>query len=395
MYARPQVLPAALLAAAIALGSSRCAAQAPPAGAVVLSPGADIQAAINSNPTGATFYLKAGTYRRQSLSPKDGQKFLGEPGAVLTGENAVQYAFQGSAKNVTIQGLIIERYATPAQMGAIKAGGNSAGEGTTGWVVADCEVRYNGGGGIRLGHRMQILRTKVHHNAQIGIVGIGDDVLIEGSEIAFNNYQDAYDPGWEAGGTKFVKTNRLTVRNNYVHDNHGPGLWTDIDNINTLYEGNRVENNTQMGIFHEISYKATIRNNTVKGNGLNDPDGWLWGAGILIAASPDVEVYGNTVVGNYNGITAIQQNRGSGAYGARIVQNLYVHDNTVDMTRGGVTGAAQDVGDNAIFTSRNNRFANNRYTLGSNARPFNWMNQSVSESQWKGYGQDANGTFSR
>ena len=56
------------------------------------------------------------------------------------------------------------------------------------------------------------------------------------------------------------------VRNNYVHDNFGNGLWTDTDNVNTLYEGNTTTNNYLDGILHEVSYSATIRNNISKDN---------------------------------------------------------------------------------------------------------------------------------
>ena len=110
--------------------------------------------------------------------------------------------------------------------------------------------------------------------------------LVQGNEIAYNNYLKGVSYGWEAGGTKFVKTRGLIVRSNYVHHNWGTGLWTDIDNINTLVEGNRVIGNANQGIFHEISYAAVIRNNTVQGNGF-DRCCWLMGAAILVAASPD------------------------------------------------------------------------------------------------------------
>jgi hypothetical protein len=30
------------------------------------------------------------------------------------------------------------------------------------------------------------------------------------------------------------------VRGNYVHDNNGTGMWTDTNNIHTLYEDNLV-----------------------------------------------------------------------------------------------------------------------------------------------------------
>jgi parallel beta-helix repeat protein len=188
-------------------------------------------------------------------------------------------------------------------------------------------------------------------------------------------------------------TDRLIARGNFVHHNFGPGLWTDIDNINTLYENNTVEDNEQMGIFHEISYAAVIRNNIVRRNGFGFT-AWIWGSGILIAASPNVEVYGNTVEGNAHGIGAVQQNRGSGAFGAHEISNLYVHDNLVSMSQG-QTGLVQDIGDTSYFTSRNNRFDRNQYHLGSNAYYFTWMNGSRNETQWKGYGLDVAGSFVR
>src|SRR5690606_3674612 len=124
-----------------------------------------------------------------------------------------------------------------------------------------------------------------HHQSQLGIGGIGDDVLVEDNEIAFNNYEAEYSWGWEAGGTKFVRTNRLIVRNNHVHSNHGPGLWTDIENDRVLIEGNLVEDNVGPGIFHEISYRAVIRDNEVYRNGVGLPNSYSGAAGILISAS--------------------------------------------------------------------------------------------------------------
>ncbi|MFN2384611.1 MAG: nitrous oxide reductase family maturation protein NosD [Gemmatimonadota bacterium] len=369
------------------------AAPAPvlPAG-VPIAPGQSIQAAVNSHPAGTTFVIRAGTHRRQTVQPKDGMTFVGEAGAVLDGENSTRHAFEGRARNVTIRGLVIEKYSNPAQEGAIHGGGHSAAELSTGWLVENNEVRYNGGTGIRVGHRMRVAGNNVHHNEQMGIGGLGDDIVIEDNEIAWNNYRKAFDYGWEAGGTKFVKTRNLVVRNNHSHHNWGPGLWTDIDNINTTYEGNVVEDNADTGIFHEISYAAVIRNNVVRRNGF-DKAAWAYGAGILIAHSPDVQVYGNTVENNYNGIIGIQQDRGSGAYGPHTLANLYVHDNTVIQRVGQwAAGAAQDVGDGGFF-GRNIRFERNRYTLDTGSRRFEWENGQRTVSQWIAYGLDVSGSF--
>jgi hypothetical protein len=148
-----------------------------------------------------------------------------------------------------------------------------------------------------------------------------------------------------------------------------------------------------MGIFHEISYAAVIRGNIVRRNGFGFSS-WVWGAGILVAASSGVEIYENTVDDNANGIVAVQQRRGSGARGPYEVSNLWVHDNSVVMVRG-VTGLAQDVGDTSYFTSRNNRFDRNRYVLKTPGRHFTWIDSDRSESEWTAYGQDVHGSFSR
>jgi parallel beta-helix repeat protein len=59
------------------------------AATVTLSPGANIQQAINSSPAGTTFLLNPGLYRMQSLSPKTGDSFIGQTGAILVGSTTV------------------------------------------------------------------------------------------------------------------------------------------------------------------------------------------------------------------------------------------------------------------------------------------------------------------
>jgi hypothetical protein len=206
-------------------------------------------------------------------------------------------------------------------------------------------------------------------------VAYSTGTLVENNTIAFNNWQVAFKWGWEAGGTKFWKTVNLVVRGNHSHDNHGPGLWDDKNNYNILYENNLVEDNYANGIFHEIGYKATIRNNVIRRNGFGH-DSWLWGAGVLIASSQDTEVYGNTIEGNYNGITMTQQNRGEGDRGPYLVQNNRIHHNRI--INSGATGAARDTDSAAIYNS-NNTFDSNEY-VGTNK--LKWEEGNLSWSEW-------------
>jgi hypothetical protein len=292
--------------------------------------------------------------------------------------------FAPTGDYVTISGLIIEKFATMAQIGAIH------GQEKKGWRIIGNEIRKNHGSGVRIGTGSEVIRNYIHNNGQLGLFGIGDNILVEGNEIFANNYAHYLDR-WEGGGAKFFEGRNLVVRNNYSHHNDGPGLWSDYDCIDTLYEYNLAEDNTEMGIFHEIGYRAVIRYNIVRRNGFGYPD-WIAGAGILVAGSPDVEVYGNLVEGNADGIGGMQQDRGSGAYGPHELNNLWVHDNVI-INNSGWTGVAQDINDQSYFISRNNRFTNNTYDLGSTQYPFQWMDGERTLAEWLNYGHDSTSTF--
>ncbi|HLK47706.1 MAG TPA: right-handed parallel beta-helix repeat-containing protein [Bryobacteraceae bacterium] len=298
-------------------------------------------------------------------------------------------AFGGMAAGVTIRGLTIEKYAVPAQFGAI--GDQYPGPG---WVVAENEVRWNHGNGINLKDGGQAVKNFVHHNGQKGIGGGGAELLIQGNEISFNNWA-GFDLAWEAGGAKFAQTRGLIVRDNSIHDNTGEGLWCDVDCIDSVYEGNTVFNNSAGGMAYEISYGAVIRNNIVRDNGARDAS-WLWGAQIVVQNSRGVEIYGNTVEvapDRGNGIGIIQQNRGSGVQGPHISANNYVHHNTIIHRRSpqGVNGAVADYDEKGLF-SQNNRFDYNTYHVTDpNAAHWRWG----SYQNWEGMhrlGQELHGT---
>ena len=437
-----------------------------------------IQGAVDQNPEGTTFLIKPGAHHLQSVNPKNGDSFIGEPGAILSGaiviksfrrqgkywtaqrsipqvegrgkcqpkypactlpedlfvDNApllrvpsladvarhawyldyaagtlyisddptghivelslTRHAFYGSATDVTIRGLVVEKYANLAQSGAIHAL-TDPGPLSRNWVVEKNEIRLNHGAGIRLGNRMRVTENRVHHNGQIGVEGDGGNIIIEGNEIAYNNYA-GYDYGWEAGGTKFVFTDSLVVRDNYVHHNEGPGLWTDGDNVNVLYERNHTAANKAAGIKHEVSFDAVIRDNVIENDGFN-PHGasiW-WGAGIQIEASSNVQVYRNTVRDCMNGIAAVQGNRGSSQRSGRpyLVQRLDAHDNTIVQTSGTAAGIVKDDHfDDSVFKSWGNRYEGNSYELAAvDGKYFQWMNAPHTREEWQGFGNDIRG----
>jgi parallel beta-helix repeat protein len=372
-------------AAAVALGEPR-------QGSITLIPlGADWDRIIAPEPAGTTFIVASGVHYRQTADLKDGDVLIGLPGAVMDGEGVTAWAVEpDEANNVTIEGLEIRNYRPEDLYAPITARTHAGAPGGLGWTVEDCDLHHNGYSGLALSDRSIARNNKIHDNGVIGleVAWVEEGALVEGNEIYVNNTTGA-DEYYEAGGAKFGETVNLIVRGNFVHDNNGPGLWTDIDNVDTVYESNVVAGNSGAGIFHEISYAATIRNNQVRGNGFRNR-GWLWEAGIMVAASQDVEIYDNTLVDNFNGITLIQQDRGAGSLGSYLLRNVSVRGN--DIVRSGRTGVVQDIGDPSVFTARNLRFQDNDY---EDVAGFSWADdESLSWPEWRSYGMDLAGSIS-
>jgi hypothetical protein len=274
---------------------------------------------------------------------------------------AAIFAFASNARNVLIRNIIVEKYANAAQSGAIHA------MTAAGWTIENVEARWNSGAGIALGSGGRVRSSNVHHNGQIGIVGVGRVIEIDGNSISDNNTR-GFDFKWEAGGVKIGLSDGVTMRNNHAYDNVGPGLWCDIECRNVLYERNVVERNHDAGIFHEISYSAIIRDNVVRHNGVGERS-WFWGAEILVAASQDVQVYRNAVTVSPEGcgIVLIDQSRAMESGKKYKTRSNTVRENDMTFEGGACAGGASDAqpGDEnyAIITDGNNRFDANVYRV--------------------------------
>ena len=275
-------------------------------------------------------------------------------------------AFGAKARNITIENLVVEKYNSPVQSGAI--------EGNQNWTIRSNEVRLNYGVGIIGRDNSKIIGNYVHDNGQMGLGGSGKNILVEANEIASNSFWSGIDPGWEGGGFKFSDTDGLIVRDNCSHNNNGHGMWTDFNNVNALFESNLVAHNAYSGISHEIGYDAVIRNNTFIKNGAEHfkEYGWLWGAQILIQNSSNVEVYGNRMdMTDANGISLVQQDRSADEEGPYFTKGNYIHDNIVVAhdNIGRIGGDADH--EPAIFFNGGNVWKNNQYFM-SEANRFWW-----------------------
>ncbi|MFB7633175.1 right-handed parallel beta-helix repeat-containing protein [Streptomyces sp. NPDC056149] len=315
--------PVARVCAEPAAGPTRA-----PAGAVAVDPAVvgDLAAKTKDNPPNTTFWLRPGRHRLApdryaQVIPKEGDRYLGAPGAVLDGRKENQYAFGGSARNVTIRYLTVRRFVAPQNEGVVNH------DSADGWVIEHLTIRDNSGAGLMAGAHQRVRANCLRDNGQYGLNayrngGPFSDLVVEGNEIVGNNTGD-----WErrrpgcgcTGGVKFWAVNRAEVRGNWVHDNRGAGLWADTNNNDFRIEDNVIEANDGAALIYETSYNAVIRNNTIRRNnwvegrraadrGDDFPFATVYlsesgGEPRVRARTDRIEIYRNVLENNWNGIT--------------------------------------------------------------------------------------------
>jgi len=108
--------------------------------------------------------------------------FVNDPTNHVVETSVSRNAFASKGTNVVISGLVIEKFAIPAQMGAI--GDQYPADG---WTIKDCEIRLNHGTGVNV-NGGKVLNCHVHDNGQKGVGAGGNECVISGNEISSNNY---------------------------------------------------------------------------------------------------------------------------------------------------------------------------------------------------------------
>lgn len=326
----------------------------------------------------------------------------------------------GPANNITVQYLTIEKFAVPVPQGAVEGSNTGFSSPTAGadWVVRNNEIRLNHSNSVHACFGWQVLNNYLHDNGDFGMNGgtgggnpdgtgtLPSNVLIQGNEISHNDYAHV-KRGFGAGGMKGVRTRGLIYRGNYVHDNHGPGLWTDISNYESLYDNNTIADNDDSGAFHEISYGATVmRNNKVLRNAYTDPASGSGGFGtnLFSSTSQGVEAYCNTIevsATGGNAMVILASDRGSDSLPPKtkyISSGNYFHHNTVSWNSSGnlgvVGGVNYDTTGQPNFYTVNPGFDYNQYHLPSLSNAaFQWAgNSATTFAQFQAAGMDTHGT---
>ncbi|WP_405057688.1 right-handed parallel beta-helix repeat-containing protein [Kribbella sp. NBC_01505] len=249
----------------------------PPRGAVTVTTAQSLADVTSQRPAGTTFWLAPGrhllgTGEFVQVTPKEGNRYIGAPGAILDGAKSNKYAFTGYAPNVTISHLTIQNFGTAK-------GNNDEGvvnhDSASGWTIEANTVQNNAGAGLMLGSGNIVRTNCLRDNGQYGFNAYNPErvtgITVERNEITGNNTDD-----WEnlrpgcgcTGGGKFWSVAGAAVRGNWVHDNHGAGLWADTNNSAFTIEDNYISGNYAEGLIYETSYNALIRRNSFIRNGL-------------------------------------------------------------------------------------------------------------------------------
>jgi Right handed beta helix region len=244
--------------------------KSPPKGAVVIPAGNNSGTAIAHNWTvrphttywfaPGTHTLGTGTYSQ--IIPADGDTFIGAPGAVLNGQHSNLYAFTQQAHDVTIRYLTIKNFGPRGASGGQGVVNHDRG---SGWHIDHITVQNSAGAGVMLGSGNVLAYSCLKNNGEYGFQGGDSGITADHNEVAGNNTDDweSLQPGCGcSGGAKFWGVKGATITNNYVHDNHGPGLWADTNNRGFDVENNYIANNAGEGFIYEISYNLRLADNT-------------------------------------------------------------------------------------------------------------------------------------
>ena len=236
----------------------------------------------------------------------------GQLRTILSGDYSGQHwgidsnSSDGNQSAVTVEYLTVEKYQPDGNSSAINPDSN------TGWTIQYNTVTLNvPGAGVILGADNVLKDNCLTLNGQYGFQSEDSDswgvdsltggpynLTIEDNEISYNDtcdYAGLLDNsaiGWshynpvpaqyrnsrcgqvtpdgDQGGFKLWETNGVTIKNNYIHHNWGPGGWADTNNANTTWTGNTIIDNEDSAIIEEISYNFAITGNYIAGNNITD-----------------------------------------------------------------------------------------------------------------------------
>ena len=198
--------------------------------------------------------------------------------------------------------------------------------------------------------------------------------------------------GWEQ---KITESNNVIVRNNFIHHNAN-GIWFDANNTAVQIYDNRLEDNSHVSIWYEISTGGEIRNNTIRRSG---------DAGVFISTSKNTTVHHNLLEDNFRGITYFVNcaSVGGGAINFDLA-NVSSFDNAINISSNSASGSIAALFSYAgactplqvepyKFGQKALTFTHNAYDVVNPLSNVNWYWDGFKFwSEWQALGHDTTGT---
>jgi len=310
----------------------------PPNGAVTIPAGDDSGTAIERawaiRPDSTYWFAPGihtlGTGELNEIIPANGDTFVGAPGAILDGQGDNHDAFDGNASSVTIKYLTVQDFGHGSS--ATSPSGDNGNQAVVNhdsghdWAMKYLSVQYNAGAGVIVGTDGILSYSCLRDNGQYGFQGIGEDpgrfgathLTIDHDEITGNNTWnwESKDPGCGCSGAdKFWNVADVSLTDNYIHNNHGPGIWADTDNANFDVQGNYISDNDGEAVGYETSYNLRLVDNTFVRNALvagaassgsADSAVYISEAGgdsrVPDSYGASIDISGNTFINNWGGV---------------------------------------------------------------------------------------------
>lgn len=287
--------------------------------------------------------------------------------------------FGSQASGVVIRDLALELFTS----GGVEMRGTAQS-----WTVDDVAVTAVHDTGVKLLDGSLLQGGSIAWSGRYGLSAHGAGVTVDGVDVSHSDaahYRDSVTGGCvAAGGSKFVRTVGLVLRNSVFHDNLCNGIWLDVDTYDSTVENNTSVRNEKDGIRVEVSHKMAISGNTVADNG-----GW----GIYLSNAPVADVYANTVTNDGNGAIALNwsgRTTPTTTHGSYATSDTNVHDNTMILTGPGQTvGIFDSTGTGYAFSAAaGNRYHANHYKLPDVGSRWFHLDGKMTWGAWRTAGMD-------
>ncbi len=315
-----------------------------PYGSVAIN-SSDIGTMIQNSPAYTTFWLESGTYYTSIASLKNGDTLIGAPNVIIDGEHIYGDALSAPAgqTNITLEYLTVENFGAPISPSSfddvdqnfnpfwtykydtfINDQGAAIGFDYGGVIEYDCLTQnggygFNSGGGVNTGGVNGNIPGFLSTNTTSTVADAEKmpPIKLEHDEISFNNVDNIDRTPFAcgcSGGGKLNNDFNVTISDNYMHNNYGPGIWSDGNNDEENFSNNYIMNNWGIGIDYELGVNAKIWHNTLIGNEQVDgtSSAGFMGPAIYISNAGGSRVAGNlyyefnitnnTFLDNYGGI---------------------------------------------------------------------------------------------